>query len=241
MIWFLCISFIGGIFMEENRNESMEEVIYKTLKDAILQRILAPGTQLVELTISEKLHTSRTPVRNAIKKLASDGIINIIPNKGAFVISPSLDDILQAYEIRAELECIAVKLYIQNVNDSDIAELKALVDKEYEAINQKNIAKHLALNKDFHTFFARKYNNKFLEKYTEEIIDKINIYLRMHDKLYHVALTEISRNMEHKEMIDLIIKKETDKLELLLKKHIATSLNDLQLNPNNYKSLNEIF
>lgn len=227
--------------MAKSRNESMEEIIYKTLKNAILQRLLAPGSQLVELTISEKLNSSRTPVRNAIRKLAADGIINIIPNKGAFVISPSIDDILQAYEIRSELECIAVKLYIQNVNDLDIAELKALVDKEYEAINQKDITKHLSINKEFHMFFSRKYNNKFLEKYTEEIIDKINIYLRMHDKLYHVALTEISRNMEHKEMIDLISKKETAKLELLLKKHIATSLNDLQLNQSNYKSLNELF
>ena len=66
--------------MVENKDESMEELVYRTLKAAILQRLIAPGTQLVELTISDKLHTSRTPVRNAIKRLAADGIINIVPN-----------------------------------------------------------------------------------------------------------------------------------------------------------------
>lgn len=227
--------------MAENKNKSMEEIIYKTLKDAILQRLLAPGTQLVELTISEKLHTSRTPVRNAMKKLAADGIINIIPNKGAFVISPSLDDILQAYEIRAELECVAMRLSINDINETDIEKLTAIVNEEYNAIKNGDITKHLSSNKQFHMFFSRKYNNKFLRKYTEEIIDKINIYLRMHDKLYNVELKEISRNMEHKEMIELISKKDAASLEPFLRKHIATSLNDLQLNQNNYKLLDEIF
>lgn len=227
--------------MAENKNKSMEEIVYKTLKDAILQRLLAPGTQLVELTISEKLHTSRTPVRNAMKKLAADGIINIIPNKGAFVISPSLDDIMQAYEIRAELECVAMRLSINDINETDIEKLTAIVNEEYEAIKKCDITKHLSSNKQFHMFFSRKYNNKFLRKYTEEIIDKINIYLRMHDKLYNVELKEISRNMEHKEMIELISKKDASSLEPFLRKHISTSLNDLQLNQNNYKLLDEIF
>ncbi|MDV3427290.1 MAG: GntR family transcriptional regulator, partial [Bacillota bacterium] len=209
--------------MTENKTKSMEEIVYITLKDAILQRLLAPGTQLVELTISEKLHTSRTPVRNAMKKLAADGIINIIPNKGAFVISPSLDDILQAYEIRAELECVAMRLCINDINETDIAKLKAIVNEEYEAIKQVDITKHLSANKQFHMFFSIKYNNKFLVKYTEEIIDRINIYLRMHDKLYNVELNEISRNMEHKEMIELISKKDAASLEPFLRKHIATS------------------
>ena len=227
--------------MTNIKTKSMEEYVYKTLKDAILQRLLAPGTQLVELTISEKLHTSRTPVRNAMKKLAADGIINIIPNKGAFVISPSLDDILQAYEIRAELECMAMRLCIDDINEIDIAELKAIIDEENEATKMVDISKHLSSNKQFHMFFSRKYNNKFLIKYTEEIIDRINIYLRMHDKLYNVELNEISRNMEHKEIIDLTSKKQADKLDPLLRRHIATSLNDLQLKQNNYKSLSEIF
>ncbi|MFA6939541.1 MAG: GntR family transcriptional regulator [Clostridiaceae bacterium] len=227
--------------MTENKTKSMEEIVYKALKDAVLQRFLAPGTQLVELTISEKLHTSRTPVRNAMKKLAADGIINIIPNKGAFVISPSLDDILQAYEIRTELECVAMRLSINYVNETDIAKLTAIVNEEYEAIKKGDITKHLSANKQFHMFFSRKYNNKFLKKYTEEIIDKINIYIRMHDKLYNVDLNEISRNMEHKEMIELISKKDAASLDLFLRKHIATSLNDLQLNQTNYKSLDEIF
>lgn len=227
--------------MANNKIKSMEDYVYKTLKDAILQRRLAPGTQLVELTISENLHTSRTPVRNAIKKLASDGIINIIPNKGAFVISPSLDDILQAYEIRAELECMAMRLCINDIDEDDIAHLKEIINEEYEAIRKVDISKHLSCNKQFHMFFSRKYNNKFLVKYTEEIIDRINIYLRMHDKLYNVELNEISRNMEHKEMIELISKKQLEKLEPFLREHIITSLNDLQLNQNNYKSLNEIF
>ena len=136
--------------MDEQTRPSMEQVVYDKLKHSILHRQLAPGTQLVESTISDRLQVSRTPIRNAIKKLASEGLINVIPNRGAFVIQPSLDEITQAYEARIELECVAVRLSIARITKKDIATLKQLVNDERQAFIQKDILKFVKANENFH-------------------------------------------------------------------------------------------
>ena len=136
--------------MDDQIRPSMEQLVYDKLKHSILHRQLAPGTQLVESTISERLQVSRTPIRNAIKKLASEGLINIIANRGAFVIQPSLDEITQAYEARIELECVAAKLSIERITKEDISNLKLLVEDERDAFRQKDMVKFIKANENFH-------------------------------------------------------------------------------------------
>lgn len=220
---------------------SIEEIVYNKLKSAILNRVLAPGTQLVENTISKKLNTSRTPIRNAIRKLSSEGLINTIPNKGAFVISPSLEDIVEAYQLRAELECIAIRFCVDKITDKDIEELKKIVKEEYSSILKGNVELYLSKNKDFHAYLSRKSNNKFLIKYINEIIDKIDIYLKLQDKIFNVDLNQVSGNKDHSEIIKLLQKKDIASLELVLRNHINSSLKDLNLDKSLYKPLNEIF
>jgi DNA-binding GntR family transcriptional regulator len=87
---------------------SMEENVYNHIKKAILARKLAPGKQLVENNLSNSLGVSRTPIRNAIKRLSIEGLVDIIPNRGAFVTNPTKEEMIQAYELRAKLEYIAV-------------------------------------------------------------------------------------------------------------------------------------
>lgn len=220
---------------------SIEEIIYNKLKSAILDRVLAPGTQLVENTISKKLNTSRTPIRNAIRKLSSEGLINTIPNKGAFVISPSLEDIVEAYQLRSELECIAIRFCVDKITDKDIEELKKIVKEEYSSIIKGNVEIYLSKNKDFHAYLSRKSNNKFLIKYINEIIDKIDIYLKLQDKIFNVDLNQVSGNKDHSEIIKLLQNKDITSLELVLRNHITSSLKDLNLDKSLYKPLHEIF
>ncbi len=219
----------------------IEQIIYEALKNAILQRVLAPGTQLVENTISEKFNASRTPIRNALKRLASEGLIDIIPNKGSFVIHPSLADIIKAYEIRAELECIALKFSVNKVTEADIVELRNLVDKELVSVKNKDVNSQISLNKEFHMFLSKKGDNKYLQQFVEEIIDRIDMYLQIFNTVHSANLDEISRIKDHNELIDLLVEKDMNKLELLLRKHLNESLRDLDINKTQYKSLDELF
>ncbi len=227
--------------MEETSKKSMEQLAYEKLKDAILRRMLAPGTQLVESTVSEKLNSSRTPIRNAIKRLASEGLINLIPNKGAFVIQPSKEEIIQAFDIRAELESTALKFAFDHITEKDIEELKSIAGKEASAVKENDHKGYHVMNKAFHMFFARKSGNIFLIEFTEKIIDRINVYLQLYDEFYNVKLAEYEGITDHSEIISLLQKKDMKTIDKLLKNHIAKSLSSLQIEKIVYKSIDDIF
>jgi DNA-binding GntR family transcriptional regulator len=219
----------------------MEQVAYEKLKDAILRRMLAPGTQLVESTVSEKLNSSRTPIRNAIKRLASEGLINLIPNKGAFVIQPSKEEIVQAFDVRAELESSALRFAFERITDKDIEELRSIVDKEASATRDNDHAEYHVMNKAFHMFFARKSGNVFLIEFTEKIIDRINVYLQLYDEFYNVKLAEFEGVTDHTEIVSLLQKKDMVSIEKMLRSHIAKSLKSLQIDKIVYRSIEELF
>src|SRR4051812_18027307 len=98
---------------------SVEQQVYDQIKLAILARKLAPGKQLVEFNISNTLGVSRTPIRNAIKKLSLEGLVDIIPNRGAFVTSPSKNEVIQAYELRSNLEYLAASKAMDSMTEAD--------------------------------------------------------------------------------------------------------------------------
>ena len=227
--------------MEETSKKSMEQLAYEKLKDAILRRMLAPGTQLVESTVSEKLNSSRTPIRNAIKRLASEGLINLIPNKGAFVIQPSKEEIIQAFDIRAELESTALKFAFDKITEKDIEELKSIAGKEASAVKENDHKGYHVMNKAFHMFFARKSGNIFLIDFMEKIIDRINVYLQLYDEFYKVKLAEYEGITDHSEIISLLQKKDMKNIDKQLKSHIEKSLSSLQIEKIVYKSIDDIF
>jgi DNA-binding GntR family transcriptional regulator len=227
--------------MENNKRKSMEQVIYEDLKNAILNREIAPGAQLVENIIAEKLKISRTPIRGALKRLASEGIVNIITNKGAFVIQPSIEKIIQIYEVRRELEIIAMKFAIDKINKQDIDRLRELVKEELKSYVEKDIERYLCVNKEFHMILANKSNNQFLIEFMEKIIDQSNAYLIFYDVLFYGHTKETRGLNEHKEIIDLVEQKNIKRLEEAFKKHIKGTMESLKVNKRTYKSLSEIF
>ena len=226
--------------MECNTKKSMEQMVYETLKNAILNRTLAPGTQLIESTISEKMKVSRTPIRNAIKDLALEGVVTIIPNRGAFIIQPSVEEIVQAFRMREELECTAIKFGLDKIEKADIEKLNNIIEEEFKALRDRNIFEYLAMNKEFHMMLAIKSKNKYLIQFTEKIISQISIYLILYDSFYNNSM-QFETIEEHKKMVKAIEIKDAKLLEALIRQHTENGLNDLKIDKIKYKSLNDIF
>ncbi|PRR78007.1 putative HTH-type transcriptional regulator YdfH [Clostridium liquoris] len=226
--------------MECNTKKSMEQMVYETLKNAILNRTLAPGTQLIESTISEKMKVSRTPIRNAIKDLALEGVVTIIPNRGAFIIQPSVEEIVQAFRMREELECTAIKFGLDKIEKDDIEKLNNIIEEEFKALRDRNIFEYLAMNKEFHMMLAIKSKNKYLIQFTEKIISQISIYLILYDSFYNNSM-QFETIEEHKKMVKAIEIKDAKLLEALIRQHTENGLNDLKIDKIKYKSLNDIF
>ncbi len=113
-----------------------EEEVYLKLKNAIRKRYIKQGSQLVEVALAQQLGVSRTPVRSAIKRLEAEGLVNSIPNRGAFVITPTSKEIEETYMVRIELEQMAARLTAATITPKQVRALNQLIEKEKTIFDQ---------------------------------------------------------------------------------------------------------
>ena len=107
----------------------LRDVVFKTLRQAILKGELEPGERLMEIQLAERLGVSRTPIREAIRKLELEGLVLMIPRKGAEVAKISENNLRDVLEVRRSLEELAIDLACQRITEEELAQLnKAEVD-----------------------------------------------------------------------------------------------------------------
>lgn len=106
----------------------LREQVIATLRQAIIDLQLMPGQRLVERELIESLGVSRTTIREALRELASEGLVTVVPQRGAIVSVPSLDDAIDLYEVRASLESLIVQRFIERASDGQVAELGRSVE-----------------------------------------------------------------------------------------------------------------
>lgn len=220
---------------------SMEENVYNHIKTAILARKLAPGKQLVEHNLSNSLGVSRTPIRNATKRLSMEGLVDIIPNRGAFVTNPTKEEMIQAYELRSKLEYIAVCQSMYFLTESDFRAIKENLEKEKAALYNRSPEEYVRYNKEFHISITQKCNNKFLNEFILRLITQTNIYLILFDDFFSSPKQEPYSPDEHSFILSLIEDKDTEKLKIVLENHFKRAINSLETHYYRYKEIDEIF
>lgn len=204
---------------------SIENQIYNELKQAIYHRQFAPGAQLIEMQISTKFQASRTPVRLALKRLAEDGLIHIIPNRGAFVCQPQLSDVEAAYTLRNEMERLAVQLAMPKVEAAVIGTLTDLIEKETRAIQAQNHWEYLSINKQFHMTLANLSQNRYLSSFLNTLLEQINLYLLFYDKFYGPDSASITSVNAHRAIVAALETHDTELTLALLRTHCTFSQN----------------
>ncbi len=219
----------------------MEQMVYDSLKSAILNRKLPPGNQLVENTIAQKLNVSRTPIRNAIKKLEVEGLVTLIPNRGAFVIQPTIEEIIEAFEMRRELEKLGVRYGLKEVSPEDIHHLRTLNGRVKEAFEEQDINRYLDENKQFHLFLAKKGNNRYVSQFLEMIFNQINVYLLLYDAFNYSNIKGEDIYNEHEKIISFIAEKNEEKLMIYMDSQLNRILQEIKLDKMNYQALENIF
>lgn len=222
--------------------ETIEMFIYQELRNSILKRQLAPGNQLVESVISDRLNVSRTPIRGAIRKLSDEGLVNIIPNRGAFVIQPSKDEIVQAYELRMELEQLAARMASSRMDETDYEQMRRLCEEEGEAIQNADFEAYLRINKQFHMTFISKCGNAFLIDFAEKLIDQTNIYLVLYEMVFYRASAHTAPGAaEHRELIQVFLEGNGELAGLKIRSHIANAMNGLNVDHVQFRRLGDLF
>ena len=221
------------------RADTRENQVYRKVKDAILRRRLAPGNQLVESVIAQTLDTSRTPVRSALRSLAEEGLVTMVPNRGAFVVQPSLKEIQDAFFMREQLEELAWELAAPHFTIDDIKDMRRMVAEETRAVRQKDFDHYLEINRLFHLMPARKTGNSYLITFMERLLTQIGIYLTLYDVFFDRRPEEVQSLKEHARIIELLQKKEWDQLKEAIRSHNRGSYDNLQVQQQEYHSLED--
>lgn len=144
------------------------EVLSAQVKDRILQWILegelAPGERIVETRVARDLGVSQAPVREALRDLATLGVIDIQPYRGASVRLPSEEELIEAMEVRGELEALAAPLAAQRISQQELAELRALIDQMRDCAERGDPHEHAMRNTEFHATIMKASGNRTLER-----------------------------------------------------------------------------
>ncbi|TMU87087.1 GntR family transcriptional regulator [Bacillus sp. BHET2] len=221
------------------RKETVEQKVYHVIKRAILNRQMAPGNQLFESAIAEKVKASRTPIRSAITKLESEGLVNVVPNKGAFIVQPTIEEMEQAFEMRQNLEEMAIQKGFSHLGTKEIDQLKHFLHEMRKAYNKREIALYQEKNNAFHLVLAKANGNRYLVEFMEKILNRITIYMVLYDVFNDDNEEQDLR--EHEEMIQHIERGEEKELQTLLNRHLEVSLKKLQQDKVNYQSITDLF
>ena len=199
---------------------NLAELAYNQIKEAIVFVKISPGYALSENTLANALEMSRTPVREALKMLAQEGLVEILPGRGAFAKEVSVQDLEEICELRTVLECQAAKTAINNFTDSEIqAEEEIWLGflekvKQGEKIDWETISRH---DNQFHSLMINKCENTRLKN-----IMNVLMYQSLR---YQVMAAQALNNVEKTiglqlEVISLLKERDVDKLVANLRVHI---------------------
>ncbi len=200
-----------------NDYKPLREVIFESLRQAIIMGELKPGERLMEIQFAEKMGVSRTPVREAIRKLELEGLIIMIPRKGAHVAELSVKDIINVLEIRSSLEGLATKLAAQRINEEELKELKKTVDEFAEFMEENNVQELAEKDIKIHDLIYRASKNDKLIPIITNLKDQVHRFRVAYLKDYNTSKELVK---EHQEIYNAIEKRDDILAEKLAYTHI---------------------
>lgn len=198
----------------------IREIAYEMLKHAIITGDIPAGERIVETDYADRLHISRTPLREALRKLERDGLVEYVLRRGVVVRAFTLEDVSQIYTIRNALEMLTLPAIIKNVQDKDIVSLREKL-KEMDACLEKDDIEGLSpLARAFHDQIIRQSGQNRILRVIETQDEYITRFSAMAIKQEN-RRTEAHK--EHYQIVDYLERRDLQGLEALMASHIERS------------------
>ena len=197
--------------------KSLREKIYYSLRDKIIYGELKPGMRLTEADLVSSLKTSKTPIREALRQLESDGLIEFSSYKGATVTGGSISEIEKIYDILCLLEALAVTKATPKINEKDMAKLIDVNKEMQKAKVLKNPRAYVDLNSKFHAIFCDKCGNEILGQIIRNLVRKV---LRYRIIISSIPGTQKQYIVQHEEILKAVKQKKAAEAGKIMKKHI---------------------
>lgn len=202
----------------------LRELVFESLRDAIMAGKLKPGERLMEIQLAEDLGVSRTPVREAIRKLELEGFVVMIPRKGAYVAGISMKDIADVFEIRGALEGLAASLAAERATEEEIEEMERELVRISDCIEQDDLGALVQVDTDFHAILFRASRNDRLIQILSHLREQIQ-------RFRTASLARPGRNRialdEHKEIVEALSKRDPDLSRARAMEHIENAENSM--------------
>ena len=219
--------------------ELLSKKVYHILKARIIKGDLAQGGKLFEAKIAEQLGVSRTPVREAIKGLAAEGLVKMNPNQGVVVINISIEDLQEVLQIRRVLEGLAASIAAEKIHSEEITKLEEIIKKMSTNISKPkpDVAAYSELNAEFHNLILNACGNRRLMKICNNLSSSDHRF-RIRSLRNNPGRLKYSLK-EHQEIFEALKRKDADQAEKLSRIHIDNVLKNILENESKEKGEEE--
>jgi DNA-binding GntR family transcriptional regulator len=205
---------IGSVALD---GRTLWQRVYDHLRDEILSGSLTPGAELSEVALAESLGVSRGPIREAIGRLASEGLVTVRPRRGAVVSSLSKDEFIELYQVREALELLAVKLAVPRLGPDDITALQSLIDEMSTRAERNQVAAFFEANTGFHARLVDASGNAKLAEMYRQLLDQLGRYRGSSLRLRGNLQRSIA---EHAAILRAAKRGDTERAARLMSEHI---------------------
>ena len=195
----------------------LRDVVFNTLREATLKGELKPGERLMELQLAAKLGVSRTPIREALRKLELEGLVNMVPRKGAEVADITEKSLRDVLEVRKALEELSVQLACEKITEEEIEELKRVAERFKDTLDDQDVTKIAEADVAFHDVIYTATDNQKL----------ILLLNNLREQMYRYRVEYLKKEeaypqliAEHEELIDNISKRNKEEATRILCEHI---------------------
>jgi DNA-binding GntR family transcriptional regulator len=212
------------IFKPVEKEESLTEQVYRNLRHGIITGAIVGGTRLVETALASEMKVSRTPVREALHKLALEGFLYSIPRAGYIVEETSETDIKDLFTTRTAIEKIAVKWAITKITPEELQRLEMNLQKTEEVLQSGATESMMDLDAEFHQIIYRAARSKTLYKISQTLSDHT---LRFRLACIHIPELAERAKQGHVKIFEAIQSGDSTAAEKMVEEHLDTVTIDI--------------
>ena len=198
----------------------LRELVCENIRQAIIDGTFSPGERLMEIQLADEMGVSRTPVREAIRKLELEGFVVMIPRRGTYVADISIKDITEIYEIRTCLDTLAAGLAAERITDEELEALNRLLVEIGQHIADNNMEKIVEADTAFHDILYQASRNERLRSIINNLREQLT-GIRGRSMSYPGCLIETME--EHRTLVDSIAARDSERAQEAARVHIENA------------------
>jgi len=211
-------------------HSQLQHLVAERLRTAILEGLIRPGQWLRQRQVAEEFNVSQMPVREALKALASEGLVAHIPYRGVRVVGFSVDDVEDLYAHRSLLEGMAARAAARNITEEELERLRTLQQRMIEHMDKQYIDEYRALNRQFHQTIILASRRAYLTRALTQIWDAFPTMLWsnfLHTAAEPLPERDASDAGEHEAVLKALEARDADQAEYLMRQHIQAAGREL--------------